>query len=763
MTSDVDLSGTWRAAPADEAARRDYHDPAFDDTHWALATVPGHWRSNPAFATTDGPVLHRTTFAGPVPFGPGAAGGSGDDDVGDERRTWLILDGVFYTSDVWLDGTYLGDTEGYFFPHAFEVSEALATASEHTLALEVACPRPTDLTAKRNLTGVFQHWDQLDHDWTPGGIWRPVRLEQSGPIRIRHARVRCGDVNDERAIVSLRVVLDTIETRAVELRTTIAPRGGGETVEVRRSQPLAAGENRVEWTVAVPDPQLWWPHALGDQPLYDVHVSVHDDRGRLSDERHWPLGLRSVELRNWIASVNGERLFLKGTNLGPTRLALAEAEPAEIAGDIALAREAGLDLVRVHGHISRPELYAAADEAGMLVWQDLPLQWGYSRTVRPEARRQAREAVDLLAHHPSLFVWCGHNEPMALDIEPATLADRRGRRRLAVRMAAAQALPSWNRSLLDRAIKTVLERDDGTRPVVAHSGVLPHLPQLEGTDSHLYLGWFFGEERDLPALLARWPRLGRFVGEFGAQAVPEHDDFVEPERWPDLDWENLTQRHALQKPMFDRRVPPDAFATYAAWKEATQDHQRRVVRYHIETLRRLKYQPTGGFAQYCLADSAPAISAALLDHERTPKPAFEALREACRPVIVVADRPPEHVHPGDHLSLDLHVVSDARIAFRDTVLHAYLSYGTERRHAWSWSGSIEADTCERIGTLEIEVPDPDHPVNRAAVVGAPGPPGEADDPPTGPVALVLDLHLVGPGLDVTNQYGTWVVAGPHEH
>ena len=39
-----------------------------------------------------------------------------------------MLDGVFYTSDVWLDGTYLGDTEGYFFPHAFEVTDALAAA-----------------------------------------------------------------------------------------------------------------------------------------------------------------------------------------------------------------------------------------------------------------------------------------------------------------------------------------------------------------------------------------------------------------------------------------------------------------------------------------------------------------------------------------------------------------------------------------------------------------------------------------------------------
>ena len=772
MPSDVDLSGTWRAAPADAAGRRDYQDPAFDDTSWALTTVPGHWRSNPALADTDGPVLHRTAFTRPAPFGPGAEAGDPAD-----RRSWLMLDGIFYTSDVWLDGTYLGDTEGYFFPHSFEVTDALAAATEHTLALEVACARPSDLTAKRNLTGVFQHWDQLDQDANPGGIWRPVRLEQSGPVRIRHARLRCGDINDERAIVSLRVVLDTVEARSIDLVTTVTPRSGhGEPVGVRRTQPLAAGENRVEWTVAVPGPELWWPHALGDQALYDVHVAVHTGsggpngdqngsaNGSLSDERSWPLGLRTVELRDWIATVNGERLFLKGTNVGPTRMALADAEPAEIAGDIDLARDAGLDLVGVHGHISRPELYAAADEAGMLLWQDLPLQWGYSRTVRQEARRQAREAVDLLAHHPSLLLWCGHNEPMALDIEPATLADRRSRRRLAVRMAAAQALPSWNRSLLDRAIKTVLERDDGTRPVVAHSGVLPHLPQLDGTDSHLWLGWFVGEERDLPGLAARWPRLARFVGEFGSQSVPDHDGFVEPERWPDLDWDRLTEHHALQKPMFDRHVPPAEFASYAEWKEATQEYQARLVRYHVETLRRLKYQPTGGFTQFFLADSAPAISASLLDHERTPKPAFAALRDACRPVIVVLERPPEHVHPGDHLSLDVHVVSDARIAFRDMVVRAHLSFGTESRHAWSWSGAIEADSCARVGTLEIDVPDPDHPVHRHAGAVALDPADDAGaDPNGGPVALVIDLHLEGEGVDVASHYGTWVVAGAHHH
>ena len=121
----VDLSGTWRAAVAGESPRDEHHSPDFDDGSWAVATVPGHWRSDPAFAHTDGPVVYRTTFDDPGRFGPGT-GAADADGPARRRRTWLVLDGVFYTSDVWLDGAYLGDTEGYFFPHQFEISDTLA-------------------------------------------------------------------------------------------------------------------------------------------------------------------------------------------------------------------------------------------------------------------------------------------------------------------------------------------------------------------------------------------------------------------------------------------------------------------------------------------------------------------------------------------------------------------------------------------------------------------------------------------------------------
>jgi beta-mannosidase len=541
----MDLGGAWRATVADEHLRRVWSADDFDDTSWPSLSVPGHWRSAPGFSASDGPLLYRRQFDHPRP------------DAG--QRHWLVFDGIFYQGDVWFDGAYLGATEGYFFPHTFEVTEHLAGRDDHTLAVEVTCTPPRDPTARRNLTGVFQHGPGVDPNWNPGGLWRPLRLETSGSVRLRDLQVLCAEATPRRASVSVVAVLDSAEARSVVVRSTVGD------ADRELVQPVAAGRNWVEWTVTIDDPPLWWPWALGDQPMVDVAVDVVVDDA-LSDRRTLRTGLRSVELRNWICSVNGERLFLKGTNQGPTRTALAEATPEEIAHDVHLAVDAGLDLMRVHAHIARPELYHAADHAGLLLWQDLPLFGSYARGIRREAARQARAAVQYLGHHPSIAMWCGHDEPAGGEHSrdrPVTGRETTASAATAMNVRGQQ-LPTWNRSVLDRSVKRALEKADATRAVIAHSGVLPHLPQLDGTDSHLWFGWHWGEEHLLSRVCASLPRLVRFVSKFGAQAVPDDADFCEPERWPDLDWGRLEQRHGLQKDAFDRHVPTSEHTTFGS-------------------------------------------------------------------------------------------------------------------------------------------------------------------------------------------------------
>jgi beta-mannosidase len=676
----MDLSGTWRAVVATDEHRRRSIGLEADDESWAQVAVPGHWRDEADFAQSPGPVLYRTRFRAPEPSA-------------DERR-FVVLDGVFYQADVWLDGAYLGDAEGYFFPHSYDITALSRLSDEHVLAVEVDCRAPSDLTAKRSITGVFQHWDCLDPDDNPGGLWRPVRLETTGPVRLDRLRVLCRDASVDNAHLRLHARFDSDAPR----RVSIVTRVDGHTVtEAERS--LAAGMNEVDWSLDIPEPRLWWPWALGQPELTDIEVSVTVDE-RVSDRRLVRTGLRQVGWNDWTLSINGERLFVKGANMGPSAAHLARATPDALRRDVQLARQAGLDLIRLHAHITRPEVYEAADELGMMIWQDFPLQWGYARSVRRQAVRQAREAVDLLGHHPSVVVWCGHNEPIALDVSPGSGSSPT---RVAARFLAGQQLPTWNRSVLDRWVKRAFEAADDTRPVIAHSGVLPHLPQLDGTDSHLYFGWYHGQERDLPRFAAATPRLVRFVSEFGAQAVPNSSEFMEPHRWPDLDWDHLERHHSLQKRRFDHYVPPADYATFDEWRRATQHYQATLLRRHIETLRRLKYRPTGGFCLFSLVDAAPAVTWSVLDHQRVPKAGFDAVREACQPVIVVADRLPARIAPGSRLSLDLHAVSDRRDAIEQAQVTARLTWpgGTQ---VWRFTGDLPPDSCVAVGRLTWQAP-----------------------------------------------------------
>ena len=120
----------------------------------------------------------------------------------------MTFDGLFYQGDVWLDGGYLGDTEGYFLPHTFEVSDQLRDRAEHVVAVEVTCPPPGP-AARRTITGAFHHGDHVDPAGNPGGIWRPVRLTETGPVRIATLRVVCSEASPERAVLTLRAVLDS--------------------------------------------------------------------------------------------------------------------------------------------------------------------------------------------------------------------------------------------------------------------------------------------------------------------------------------------------------------------------------------------------------------------------------------------------------------------------------------------------------------------------------------------------------------------------
>ncbi len=486
------------------------------------------------------------------------------------ERRWVVLDGIFYQADVWLDGAYLGDPEGYFFPH--------------TLRHHRRCPGsvastcwPSRWPARRRATcapsatspACFQHWDCIDPAWNPGGLWRPVRVERD---RARSAssklRVLCRDADERRANLCFHARLDSDAQRTVRIAHA------GRRLHRARpaSRPLAKGLNEVAL-----DPRHRRPPAVVAVGARRAGADRRHRRGLRRRRQQRPAHRADRSARGRHAATGVCASTASGCSSRAPTSARRRRELGEVdaertsATTSSLARDAGLDLVRVHGHISRPELYEAADELGMLVWQDFPLQWGYARQIRRQAVSQAREAVDLLGHHPSIVT--------VVRAQRAVPGGERGRR--ATRAASAvrrrsglgQQLPTWNQRVLDRWVKRAFERADDSRPVVAHSGVLPHLPTARRHRQPPVLR-LVPRRRARPRRAAPRPCPGWCGSSASSARSPcrRPTGSCDPERWPELDWEHLDRAPRLRAAAVrasDCRRTPSPRSTRGGWRPSS--------------------------------------------------------------------------------------------------------------------------------------------------------------------------------------------------
>ncbi|MFN7472280.1 MAG: glycosyl hydrolase 2 galactose-binding domain-containing protein, partial [Roseiflexaceae bacterium] len=363
------LSDAWHMRPVHRFAQGAY--PRNDAPGWFATSIPSQWQSHPDLARYVGPMVYRTTFAS-----------------AEQRttRSFLRLNGVFYTCRPWLNGTDLGLHEGYFTPHTIDVSRLLAAQNE--LVLEVRCPDEHDKIGKRLITGVFSHWDSLDKTTNPGGVWLPVELIETGPVHLAQVLLATTRVGADHADVRYRIATDALAATDAVVTWRIAPKNfGGKLHQLESRISVAAGQHEASGMIRIPDPELWWSHDLGHPALYEITATIAIG-GVASDSVTFDYGIRMFEFRNWIPYLNGKRFLMKGNNYPPTDTRLATVTQARCATDVQLARECHMNVLRVHAHVAHPALYAEADAQGVLLWQDFPLQWLYARSVLGPALKQ---------------------------------------------------------------------------------------------------------------------------------------------------------------------------------------------------------------------------------------------------------------------------------------------------------------------------------------------------------------------------------------
>ncbi len=486
-----------------------------------------------------------------------------DPRSGDEERAVVELRGLFAHARIWLNDELVGEHDAYFRPfrHAFEPDE------ENELI--VVCRAPEDRFGGVHDTDLVPESDRVP------GIWWDASIETYSGTFVFDLdvapRLVDGDAEiDVRAVVETDTDLDDRMTFSLRPEGEFQSRGMMD----RTTVEAAAGEQAVvEHTIEVRDPSLWWPRGHGPQHRYAV-------RAKLGDEtRTVVTGLCSIARDDDGLVINGERVPGRGVTL-------LDGTPEDVERAVA----ANAALVRMHAHAPEPGVYEACDEAGLLVWQDLPLTG--PGAFDAERGRDVAAAIDrTYGRHPSLAAYSVHDDPVEFCTDPlgSGAIDR-----LRLRWRAWRT--SYDRGPAD-AVAAAFPEDRIVLPVVGPLG-------SDADATALYPGWDYGESGDV-AWLRDTFGVGDVIGEFGAGAFGS----VVPEDVPGFD-----------RAKHDARVEEGV--------DTSQRYQAGVVKRVAESLRR---DGTALFAAHTLRDVDEA-GMGLLERDGTEKAAFDALRDAYEPV-----------------------------------------------------------------------------------------------------------------------------------
>ena len=685
------LDGAWQLA-AGEASQTNTVLPDLAALDWFDTTVPTdvHWAlvragklPNPyvglnikeARWVEDKAWWFRKHFSAPSTFR--------------KENMRLIFEGVDYAGHYWLNGRYLGHSEGAFGAVKIDVG-GLRYDKPNELVVRVDCAgykvgrkggAPWASLVKSEL---WSGWQVGAADFNTVGIWQPVRLVANDWPCLERPFVRTLSLSENAAQVGVTVEVCTIRASEDPCEVRVSVRGSGfdsPACEARKAVTPLGGLVLADMEVAVPHPRLWWPVGLGAQPLYEADIRLMRG-GKTLDRLTVPFGIRTVErcagamqrtsyeAKAWTFRVNGKSLFVKGCNWMPID-ALANVSPEEYAWQLEMARNAGIQMFRVWGGgiLETDAFYEQCDRKGIMVWQEFPLTcgWRAGKVNRKIWEAMTAWQVFRLRNHPSLVFWCGGNEFSPDDRSNADL----------VGMAA-------------RATRVL----DGTRPFMAAS------PD-EG-DIHGYPQW------DASEVWRSELMRGPFISEWGTHAMPtpqsyrellsprESDAVIGPtllkmdkkamaadypeimHHWVEFQPDRLVQMLARGSAFDDLATAPlDRFS------EAVAAGAGEFYQYSCEAAR-LGYPQNGGLLLWVWKRPWPNAGIQLVDGLGRPLSIYYDVKRAYGTPWPCAMPPYLNYAPGDAVELPLAVLGEAaqpaRKGLRMTV--RLLGPDLKERQAW---------------------------------------------------------------------------------
>ena len=406
-TRHLSLNGNWKFHFADNPATRPvgFHLAEFDANSWPDIPVPSNWEREG--------YGHAIYVNVPYPFEIDEPNVPEDNPVGSYRRAFslpaewsgdeifLQLGAVSSAFYVWINGNYVGYSEGSKTPSEFRVTEHVQPG-ENVIAVEVY----------RWSTGSYLE----DQDfWSLSGIQRDVSIYARPAVRVRDYFVHAGLENDYRdGRFQLDVALRNDGDRPATSMLTVELREDERTVFTRTEElTLAPGETMRAISTSIAEVRPW---SAETPNLYTLILSLGEET--IAQK----IGFRTVEIRNARFLVNGRHVRLKGVNLHEHHEITGHVvDEATMLRDIRLMKAANMNAVRNSHYPHQERWYELTSEHGLYVVDEANIEshgYGYDHDKTlgnkshwmPHHLDRTQRMLERSKNFPSIVIWSLGNE-----------------------------------------------------------------------------------------------------------------------------------------------------------------------------------------------------------------------------------------------------------------------------------------------------------------------------------------------------------------
>ena len=422
----LSLNGTWRFhfVPQPDQRPLTFYEEGFDTSAWDTIPVPSNWEmqgyDRPIYANVEYPHSNTPPFIKARPGFNDGGKNYGINPVGsyvrtfelpegwDARRTLIHFGGIYSAAFVWLNGQYVGYTQGANNVAEFDLPRHLRKGTNR-LAVQVF----------RWSDGSYLECQDM---FRMSGIFRDVYLYNIPRACVRDHYLTC-ELTDNRQQAKLHAAfrVESSEGQPADKQLVVklyAP-DGSKVGEINCKVALRPnGQDTtccvVQCELPVDKVRLW---SAEHPDLYTVHVVQLDAQGREEMAFSTKYGFRDIAIKHSQLYLNGQRVLLKGTNRHDTSPLHGRAVTTEeMLRDVLLMKQNNINTIRTSHYPNDAKMYAMFDYYGLYTCDEADLEDHANQSIsdRKSWIPAFVDRIDRMVlrdrNHPSVVMWSLGNE-----------------------------------------------------------------------------------------------------------------------------------------------------------------------------------------------------------------------------------------------------------------------------------------------------------------------------------------------------------------